>query len=165
MVPAGLMNRVQALLGPRGYLHRPEDLKLYEYDGGVDKHAPDLVAFPRTTEEVAALVKLAREFNVPFVGRGAGTGLSGGAIPREGGLMVAFARMNRILELDYENERAWSNPASSTWTLPSRSMAAAISTRPIPPASAPAPSAATSPKTPAGRTLWRTASLRIMCSD
>jgi glycolate oxidase len=110
MVPPGLLKRVHALLGKYGYLHRPEDLTLYEYDGGVDKHAPDLVAFPRTTEEVAELVKLAREFNVPFVGRGAGTGLSGGAIPREGGLMIAFARMNRILEIDLENERAVLQP-------------------------------------------------------
>src|SRR6266568_3091974 len=110
MIPAGLKKRVHALLGPRGYLYRTEDLSLYEYDGGIDKHAPDLVAFPRTTAEVAGLVKLAQEFGVPFVGRGAGTGLSGGAIPREGGLMIAFARMNRILEIDLENERAVVQP-------------------------------------------------------
>jgi glycolate oxidase len=110
MIPAGLKNRVHDLLGPRGYLHRTEDLSLYEYDGGIDKHAPDLVAFPRSTEDVSALVKLAQEFGVPFVGRGAGTGLSGGAIPREGGLMIAFARMNRILEIDLENERAVVQP-------------------------------------------------------
>jgi glycolate oxidase len=110
MIPAALAKRVHDLLGPRGYLTRPEDLKLYEYDGSIDKHAPDLVVFPRTTEEVSALVKLAKEFGVPFVGRGAGTGLSGGAIPREGGLMIAFARMNRILEIDLENERAIVQP-------------------------------------------------------
>jgi glycolate oxidase len=110
MVPAALLRKVHTLLGPSGYLDRPEDLALYEYDGGVDKHPPDLVAFPRTTEEVSTLVKLAREFGVPFVGRGAGTGLSGGAIPREGGMMIAFARMNRILEIDLENERAVLQP-------------------------------------------------------
>ena len=90
MNPAGLTERVRVLLGARGYLDEPRDLALYEYDAGVDKHAPDLVVFPRGTAEVAALVKLAQEFGVPFVGRGAGTGLSGGAIPREGGMMIAF---------------------------------------------------------------------------
>src|ERR1041384_5536472 len=110
MIPAALRKKVRSLLGPRGYLDERADLALYEYDGGVDKHAPDLVRFPRTTEDVAALVKLAREFGVPFVGRGAGTGLSGGAIPREGGIMIAFARMNRILDINLENERAVVQP-------------------------------------------------------
>jgi glycolate oxidase len=110
MIPAPCKERLVKLLGPRGYLDRPEDLSLYEYDGGVDKHRPDLVVFPRSTEDVSAIARLAYEFDVPFVGRGAGTGLSGGAIPREGGIVVAFARMNRILEIDYENERAVVQP-------------------------------------------------------
>jgi glycolate oxidase len=110
MIPAACKDRLVQLLGPRGYLDRPEDLTLYEYDGGVDKHRPDLVVFPRTTADVSAIVKITHEFNVPFVGRGAGTGLSGGAIPREGGITVAFARMNKILEIDLENERAVVQP-------------------------------------------------------
>jgi glycolate oxidase len=110
MLPAGLKKRLAALLGPRGYLDRPEDLALYEYDGGVDKGRPDIVVFPRTSADVAAIAKISHEFQVPFVGRGAGTGLSGGAIPREGGILVAFARMNRILEIDLENERAVVEP-------------------------------------------------------
>src|SRR5581483_7413178 len=110
MIPAACQERLVQLLGPRGYLDRPEDLTLYEYDGGVDKHRPDLVVFPKTTAEVSAIVRAAHEFGVPMVGRGAGTGLSGGAIPREGGIMVAFARMNRILEIDLENERAVVQP-------------------------------------------------------
>src|SRR5512132_1310099 len=110
MIPAACKERLARLLGARGYLDRPEDLTLYEYDGGVDKHRPDLVVFPRTTEDVSAIVRIAHEFGAPFVGRGAGTGLSGGAIPREGGIVVAFARMNRILEIDYENERAVVQP-------------------------------------------------------
>ena len=55
-------------------------------------------------------MKIAKEYKVPIVGRGAGTGLSGGAIPRDGGIMIAFARMNRILEIDLENERAVVQP-------------------------------------------------------
>jgi glycolate oxidase len=110
LLPAAATERIAALLGRRGYLDRPEDLTLYEYDGGVDKHRPDLVVFPRTTVDVAAIVAIASEFQIPFVGRGAGTGLSGGAIAREGGIMLAFARMNRILEIDLENERAVVQP-------------------------------------------------------
>jgi len=110
MLPSGVTEQIAAVVGARGYLERAEDLALYEYDGGIDKHPPDLVAFPRTTEEVARIVRIAREFQVPIVGRGAGTGLSGGAIARCGGIMIAFARMNRILEIDLENERAVVQP-------------------------------------------------------
>jgi glycolate oxidase len=94
------------IVGPRGYLERPEDLMLYEYDGSVDKGRPDLVVFPRSTEEVVKIVKVASRHGIPIVGRGAGTGLSGGAIPVAGGVIVSFARMDRILEIDLENERA-----------------------------------------------------------
>jgi len=53
MVPAACTERIAALLGPPGYLDQPEDLALYEYDGGVEKHRPDLVVFPRSTEDVS----------------------------------------------------------------------------------------------------------------
>jgi glycolate oxidase len=98
------------LVGPRGYLERAEDLRLYEYDGGVDKARPEIVVFPRNAEEVSGIVLLAKRHGVPLVGRGAGTGLSGGAIPHLGGIMVAFSRMNRILDIDPANERAVVEP-------------------------------------------------------
>jgi glycolate oxidase len=110
MLPTGCVKRLTALLGVRGCLDQPEDLALYEYDGSIDKHRPDVVVFPQTTKDVAEIVKIAQEYKAPFVGRGAGTGLSGGAIPREGGILIAFARMNRILETDVENERAVVQP-------------------------------------------------------
>lgn len=109
-LPESVLPELEKLLGPRGYLHKPADLTLYEYDGGVDKARPDVVAFPRSTDDVVALVKLAARHNLAVVGRGAGTGLSGGAIPRAGGLVISFARMNQILELDLENERAVLQP-------------------------------------------------------
>jgi glycolate oxidase len=109
-VDRGLVAGIERILGPRGYLHKPEDLALYEYDGGIDKARPDLVVFPESTEQVAAIVKLAASRGVPVVGRGAGTGLSGGAIARAGGVIVSFARMNRILEIDLPNERAVVQP-------------------------------------------------------
>src|SRR5579864_6940614 len=110
MIPAVALEIVDKLLGPRGYLNRPEDLTLYEYDGSIDKARPDLVVFPRSTEDVATLVRLSKEHNIPIVGRGAGTGLSGGAIPRAGGIVISFARMNRIVEIDLDNERAVVEP-------------------------------------------------------
>ena len=110
MIPDAAKEQLVRALGPKGVLDRSEDLTLYEYDGGVDKARPDIVAFPRTTADVAAIVNVARDHNIPIVGRGAGTGLSGGAIPRSGGIIIAFARMNRILEIDLENERAVVQP-------------------------------------------------------
>src|SRR5580658_4060246 len=109
-LPPAAKKKIIELAGPGGYLDRPEDLTLYEYDGSVDKARPELVVFPRTTEEVAAIVKITAQHGVPIVGRGAGTGLSGGAIPRAGGVVVGFSRMNRILEIDIENERAVLQP-------------------------------------------------------
>ncbi len=110
LLPPAARRKIIDLVGPRCYLDRPEDLSLYEYDGSVDKARPELVVFPRTTEEVAAIVKITSQHGVPIVGRGAGTGLSGGAIPRAGGVVIGFARMNRILEIDIENERAVLQP-------------------------------------------------------
>jgi len=98
------------IVGERGLLDRPDDLALYEYDGSIDKSRPDLVVFPRSAADVSAIVKIAAEHGLPIVGRGAGTGLSGGAIPRAGGIMIGFARMNRIVDIDIPNERATVEP-------------------------------------------------------
>src|SRR5579885_776419 len=109
MDPA-LIHELKALLGPANVLSTREDLMLYEFDGSVEKGRPDVVVFPHTTEDVARIVKLENRFAVPIVGRGAGTRLSGGALARGGGVMLVFARMNRILELDLENCRAVVQP-------------------------------------------------------
>ncbi|MBZ5528739.1 MAG: FAD-binding protein [Acidobacteriia bacterium] len=107
---AKLIHELEALLGVDAVLSRLEDLLLYEYDGSVEIGRPEIVVFPRTTHEVSQIVRLARSHGAPIVGRGAGTGLSGGALPRAGGVMIVFARMNRILEVDYENQRAVVQP-------------------------------------------------------
>jgi glycolate oxidase len=95
--------------------------------------------FPRTTADVAAIVKLADEYRMPVVGRGAGTGLSGGAIPREGGILVGFARMNAIVEMDLVNERATVEPGVVNLDVTGRWSATVFSMRRTHPASAPAP--------------------------
>jgi len=105
-----LVREIKSLLGPANVLDKQEDLLLYEFDGSVEKGRPDLVLFPHTTAEVSRIVKLAADHEVPVVGRGAGTGLSGGALARRGGVMIVFARMNKILEIDIENQRAVVQP-------------------------------------------------------
>lgn len=109
-VNSTLIRELQALLGSKNVLHQQEDLLLYEFDGSVEKGRPDVVVFPHTTAEVAQVVKVAARHEVPVVGRGAGTGLSGGALARGGGVMIVFARMNKILEIDVENCRAVVQP-------------------------------------------------------
>jgi glycolate oxidase len=114
---SGLVREFEKLLGPSSVLHRPEDLLLYEYDGSIEKGRPNLVVFPTTTEDASRVVKLAAKYNLPIVGRGAGTGLSGGALARTGGVMLVFARMNRILELDIDNQRAIVQPGVVNYEL------------------------------------------------
>jgi glycolate oxidase len=117
MRTSALITNLRAIAGRDAVLDRPEDLMLYEYDGGVRKRTPDAVVFPQNTEQVSRIVKLATAEHVAVVPRGAGTGLSGGAIPIEGGIVVAFARMNRILEVDVENMRAVVQPGVVNQTL------------------------------------------------
>ena len=107
---AEVVSELSALLGTRYVLYTPYDLMLYEYDASIDRSTPDIVVLPASTDEVAAIVKIAARFHVPVVPRGAGTGLSGGAIPIYGGIVIVFARMNRILEIDYTNLRAVVQP-------------------------------------------------------
>src|SRR6202045_2432234 len=108
---------LQNILGRSDVLHRPEDLILYEYDGSVEKGRPGAVVFPSTTHDVSRVVRLAVQHDIPIIGRGAGTGLSGGALARTGGIMIVFARMNRILELDLENQRAVVQPGVVNYEL------------------------------------------------
>ncbi len=110
MFPSKLIRDVRKIVGRDAVLDKPEDRMLYEYDGGLQRALPDLVAFPQTTEQVSAIMKLATRTGVPVVPRGAGTGLSGGSIARAGGIVLGFARMNKILELDLENQRAVVQP-------------------------------------------------------
>jgi len=105
-----LVRELEEALGKDAVLWKTEDLMLYEYDGSVEQARPEYVVFPRSTRDVVQIMLLANRFQVPLVGRGAGTGLSGGALARHGGILLVFSRMNRILELDFENQRAVVQP-------------------------------------------------------
>ena len=107
---SAVVEQLRKIAGRDAVLDRPEDLMLYEYDAGVRKRTPAAVVFPETTEHVSQIMKLASSAGFPVVARGAGTGLSGGSISPEGGVVIAFARMKRILEVDAENMRAVVQP-------------------------------------------------------
>ena len=108
---ARLRSALQAIVGPDGVLTEPDELMVYESDGlTIFRATADAVAFPRSTAEVAACVRLANAEGLPFVARGAGTGLAGGCLPSEGGLVIALTRMARILEVDYANQIAVVEP-------------------------------------------------------
>src|SRR2546422_81013 len=114
LVPAQktqLRRELETMLGRGAVLSDPEELLVYESDGlTLFRALADFVVFPRSTEHVAAIVKLADQEKLPFVARGAGTGLSGGCLPSEGGLVVSLMRMNRVLEIDYDNQLAVVEP-------------------------------------------------------
>src|SRR5881396_1894449 len=106
-----LRREIEALLGRGAVLSDPDELLVYESDGlTLFRALADFVAFPTSSEQVAALVKLANREQIPFVARGAGTGLSGGCLPAEGGLVISLMRMNRVLEVDYDNQVAIVEP-------------------------------------------------------
>jgi glycolate oxidase len=110
MKPQPLVRELSRLLGPDAVLWRPEDVMLYEYDALSCARQPQAVVFPTNTEHVVSVAKLAARENLPVVARGAGTGLSGGSVVTEGGIVVAFARMKKIVEIDLENLRARVQP-------------------------------------------------------
>ena len=94
------------MLGAEHVITEPEQLRVYECDGLTGHRAiPELVALPASTEEVQAVVRACHRDRIPFVARGAGTGLSGGATPLAGGVVISLARMNRILEIDLGSQR------------------------------------------------------------
>ncbi|MDR7435859.1 MAG: FAD-binding protein, partial [Armatimonadota bacterium] len=105
-----LVERFAGIVGRQYVLVHPEDVIVYEQDGSILTATPEIVVLPGSTEEVAAVVKLAREAGMSVVPRGSGTGLAGGAVPVEGGVVVSLARMNRILEVDLKNRLAIVEP-------------------------------------------------------
>lgn len=110
MSTSSASKELRKVLGNEAVLDRAEDLMVYEYDASLAKGTPDLVVLPRTTEDVVAIVNIARKYKMPIVPRGSGTGLSGGSVPRKGGIIVTFSRMTRILEVDTKNRRAVVQP-------------------------------------------------------
>jgi len=104
------VQRLIDALGADAVKTEPEDLSVYSFDAYSQGRLPKAVVLPAGTLDVAAAVKIAKDCAEPIVARGAGTGLCGGAIPAQGGVVFSFARMNRLLELDARNRRARVQP-------------------------------------------------------
>ncbi|MFN3372776.1 MAG: FAD-binding oxidoreductase [Chloroflexus sp.] len=115
---AELIAELERILGPRGVVVTPDALLTYDADGCVmDTHEPHVVVLPTSAEQVSAIVRLAARAGMPIVPRGAGTGLSGGATPMQGGIVIATARMDKILQVDTANGRVLCQPGVINWEL------------------------------------------------
>src|SRR5262245_61869086 len=110
-LPASFLASLEATFPAGSILSKPEDLRVYECDGLTgNRQIPALVCLPGTTEQVQSVVRACAAHSVPFVARGAGTGLSGGALPVADGVVISLSRMNRVVELDLDGQRVVVQP-------------------------------------------------------
>lgn len=112
-----MIEELSKIVGKENVLYSDTDLLLYGYDASLFKGKPDCIVFPGSTEEVSKVVKFCYQEKIPVIPRGSGTNLSGGTIPTKGGVIIHFSRMNKILEIDLENQRAVVEPGLFTLTL------------------------------------------------
>ncbi len=106
-----IINKFEAILGKNGVVKRREELITYECDGlSCYRQRPALVVLPRTTEQVAAAVKICNQYSIPFIARGSGTGLSGGALPLADSVLIVTSLMRQILDIDLDNQLAIVQP-------------------------------------------------------
>jgi glycolate oxidase len=99
-----IIQHMESVVGKEGVIVTPEELSVYECDGLASyRQPPSLVVLPKTTAEVAGVVQICDRHEIPFVARGSGTGLSGGALPTEGCVLIVTSRMNQILDIDMDN--------------------------------------------------------------
>jgi glycolate oxidase len=107
---SALIGELRAIVGAPYVLVEKEDVIVYEQDGSIFQTMPEMVVLPADVEQVSAVVKAAKRFGVSIVPRGSGTGLAGGAVPAEGGIVLSLARLDRILKIDLENRFALVEP-------------------------------------------------------
>jgi glycolate oxidase len=111
MLPATVLAELEAAVGNGGLIVEPSQLQTYECDGlTAIRTVPSAVVLPLSTAQVQAVVRVCARHEIPFVARGAGTGLSGGAMPARGGIVISFARMTQILNVDLPNQRMTVQP-------------------------------------------------------
>ncbi len=108
------IKKLQGIVGEKHLVTAREDLMCYSYDGTGMEYMPSAVAFPGSAAEICSIMELANQELFPVIPRGAGTGMTGGALPVEGGLVLVMNRLNRILEIDTENQVASVEPGVIT---------------------------------------------------
>ena len=101
---------LQRIVGKENVLWKDVNLTVYSYDAGLVKGKAGLVAFVDNSDQVAQIVSFLCKEGISYVARGSGTNLTGGTVPLDGGVVIEFSRMNRILEIDIENERVVVEP-------------------------------------------------------
>lgn len=109
-----VIQELAKIVGKEDVMASEMELQLYGYDASLIPGRPTCVVMPSSTEEVSKVVKFAHDNGIPVVARGAGTNLSGGSSPTEGGIALLFTRMNRILEIDVDNQRVVVEPGAVT---------------------------------------------------
>jgi len=110
LIAKSIIKDLTRIVGKENILADLKDLLAYSYDATMRQEMPDVIVFPRSTEQVSAIMKLAHREKIPVVPRGAGTNLSGGTIPLKGGIILEISRMNRILEINTADRRAVVEP-------------------------------------------------------
>lgn len=101
-----IVRALAQIVGEKHVLSHPDDLRVYSYDASNNTAVPDFVVVPENAGQISLVVKLARRHGLCIVPRGAGTGLCGAVTPIAGGIMIAFGRMKKIIEIDFENRVA-----------------------------------------------------------
>ncbi len=114
MLSKGVLQQIVNIVGKQSVMTEVEERLTYAYDASFHRHIPDLVVFPTDEEQVASLLTLANEAEVPIIPRGAGTGLTAGSVPVKGGIVLSLTHMNRIIEINPENLSAIVQPGVIT---------------------------------------------------
>ena len=103
MISDSIRDELRSIVGDEWFLDSPEDLAVYSYDGFLPEFRPDGVLVPGDRDEISRIMKLANRERINIVPRGAGTNICGSSVAREGGVIIAFHRLNRIVEIDPDN--------------------------------------------------------------
>ncbi len=103
MISQAAADKMRAVLEGAWYLNEPEDIDTYSYDGFLPEFTPDAVLVPESADQIARIMKIANEYKINIIPRGAGTNICGSSVAREGGVIMAFHRMSKILEIDRES--------------------------------------------------------------